>query len=333
MHVFNSSKHKEHEIEWEIFNGEKEESAEKPQRIDSILKELTKNHYIMNEVFNQQTLLELVKRVHTKDYIEFLQSVKDSKFKKLYPSVRPYGNNKVIQLNPHILAGKYLFDTFTPFTHNIFEVALNSSNLALSSSQYSLDNNTVSYALCRPPGHHATKNLVGGYCYLANASIVAEYVLSLGLKPCILDIDYHHGNGAQEIWYDSNKVLTISIHRETEDKFPYYSGDAEEKGKEQGLNYNLNLPLKAGAHEDIYLQTLQKALQKIKENDINFVIVSAGFDTYKLDPLGDFKLEIDSYKKIASEIAKLNLPTTILQEGGYHLDDLGKCVSSFLSGF
>lgn len=278
---------------------------------------------------------KLLLQIHSQDYLSFLHDLESQKVENYnFPKVWNYSkflNKKSQKID--ILAGNFVFDTFTPFTQNIKNIALESANLAYSATKSVLENQKYSYALCRPHGHHATREYTGGYCYLANSSLAAQFLLENGKKPCILDIDFHHGNGAQEIWYDSNKVLTISIHRDPTEKFPYYSGFSEENGCGEGLNWNFNFCLPKATKEKLYLETLDLALEKIKEKNCDFLIVSAGFDTYKFDPICDFELEIQSYTKIASKIKELNLPTVILQEGGYNLQDLGKCVASFLQVF
>lgn len=327
--------HQKHDIVFEIFNGEKDPCPEKPQRVESVLKEIS-DIGTFGEIMNIPE--ELVLAVHDSDYIDFLKKIQDFSTQtnqtKIYPSVWNY--SKYLDIKPDSVitaAGNYSFDTFTPFTSQIWPVAMESASLAYSATKFTEKTKKPSYALCRPPGHHATKNKVGGYCYLANASLIAQYLLDFGHKPCILDIDYHHGNGAQEIWYESENVLTISIHRDLVDKFPYYSGFENENGFGSGIGWNYNFCLPENTNEEKYLQTLEKALEIIKTKNCDFLIISAGFDTYKLDPICDFKLEIDTYQKMAKAVNSLKLPTVILQEGGYHIPDLGKCVKSFLSGF
>lgn len=328
MTIFSSNYHHKHDIICEIYNGKYEESAEKPKRIDNILKEI-KRFTVLGQVIEIKD--ELILQVHSLDYVNFLKQVQDSNFDKIYPSI--YNYSSFLDIKPtkiEILAGNYLFDSFTPCTNQIWTVAKESASLAISACNHTLKTGKNSYALCRPPGHHATKNMAGGYCYLANASLVAQNLLNLGKKPCILDIDYHHGNGAQEIWYQSNKVLTISIHRDPSDKFPYYSGFENEKGQNLGIGWNYNLPLPKETKESEYLKKLEEAIEIIITKECDYLVISAGFDTYKKDPICDFKLEMETYKKIAEVIKKVNLPIIILQEGGYYLQDLGKCASTFL---
>ena len=328
MTIFSSDLHHKHDIVSEIYNGQYEESAEKPKRIDNILQEI-KEFTVFGQII--QIPEELILQVHDTNYINFLKQIKNSNFDKVYPSVRNYSD--FLETKPkkiEIIAGEYVFDSFTPFTSQIWEVVNESATLAFSACNYTLETRKNSYALCRPPGHHATKNMAGGYCYLANASLVAQNLVNLGKNPCILDIDYHHGNGAQEIWYESNQVLTISIHRDPIDKFPYYSGFESEKGLGLGLNWNYNLLLPKETKKQEYLKKLEKAIKIILDKKCDYLVISAGFDTYKNDPICDFELEIETYQKIAKMIKELNLPTVILQEGGYHLQDLGKCVKAFL---
>jgi acetoin utilization deacetylase AcuC-like enzyme len=331
MNIFYNQKSKEYDPRYEIFDGEIVEHADKPGRVDSIFEQVSKttNNFIEAKSSNN---LELISQIHSKEYLDFLISLKETLNHRLFPSIWNYSN--YINNRPdrvQINCSNFCFDTLTPFSSGIFDLATESVSTAIQAANSSIQNQNTTYSLCRPSGHHALKDMAGGYCYLANASIVAQHALNLGLKPCILDIDFHHGNGAQEIWYDSEKVLTLSIHRAN--KFPYFTGFENEIGVGEGNGWNKNFTFDQGVLEAEYCNLLGNAINEIKGKDVNFLIISAGFDTYKNDPICDGGLEISSYAKIAKIISSLNIPTVILQEGGYHIADLGKCVDSFLSGF
>lgn len=331
MNIFYNQKASEYDPRFEIFGGEIVEHADKPGRVDSIFEQVsnTQNTFIEAEIFEN---FDLISQIHSKEYLDFMISLKNTLDHRLFPSVWNY--SKYIKNQPdriQINCSNYCFDTLTPFSSDIFDLASESVNTAIQAANSSIQNKNISYSLCRPSGHHALRNMAGGYCYLANASIVAQHALNLGLKPCILDIDFHHGNGAQEIWYDSNKVLTLSIHRAN--KFPYFTGFENEVGIGHGISWNKNFTFDEDVSELEYCNLLNNTINEIKIKNIDFLIISAGFDTYKNDPICDGNLEISSYAKIAKTISTLNIPTVILQEGGYHIEDLGKCVDSFLSGF
>jgi acetoin utilization deacetylase AcuC-like enzyme len=176
--VFTSNLHKDHDIVYEIFNGEKEVCPEKPCRVDNVLTKIKSfSEFLPVQIIDEDLILQ----VHDSDYINFLQKVSNSDQEKIYPSVWNYSNYLNLQTkNLEIQAGNYAFDTFTPFTKNIWKVALESASLAVSAAKFTLKTQRPSYALCRPPGHHATKNQSGGYCYLANASLTAQFLLNHG---------------------------------------------------------------------------------------------------------------------------------------------------------
>lgn len=227
----------------------------------------------------------------------------------------------------------FTMDTYTPILPGTYFASVSAVNVALTGGELLLlKKEQLIYALCRPPGHHAETARMGGYCYFNNAAIVAQYLSQFG-KVAILDIDFHHGNGTQEIFYDRSDVLYISIHADPRQKFPYSSGFPWERGVGRGFGFTKNYPLPLGLSELTYQKVLLKTLSDIKMFNPAFLIVSAGFDTYIHDPIGGFKLTIPFYKTIGEMINSLKLPTLIVQEGGYAIKDLGNIVVSFFRGF
>ena len=197
-----------------------------------------------------------------------------------------------------------------------------------------MDGEKATYALCRPPGHHAATALAGGYCYLNNSAIATQNIINQGgKKVAILDIDFHHGNGTQEIFYTRNDVLTISIHAHPNRKFPYFTGFEDEIGSDAGENFNHNFPLPSGITDDQYLKVLNQALNLISNFDPEYLVVPLGFDTYKHDPICDFNISLKGFFQIGSHIASMNIPTLIVQEGGYCITSLGICALRFLKSF
>jgi acetoin utilization deacetylase AcuC-like enzyme len=189
----------------------------------------------------------------------------------------------------------------------------------------------LAYALCRPPGHHATRARYGGFCYFNNAALAAGRLAPLG-RVAVLDIDFHHGNGTQEITYGSDGVMYVSIHGDPNDSFPFFYGYAGERGKGAGEGYNLNLPLSQGADWAVYQPALQRALEAIADHGCRALVVSAGFDTCQGDPLGGFALQPEDFQPIGEAIAALGLPTVMVQEGGYVVDLLGRCAEALVAG-
>jgi acetoin utilization deacetylase AcuC-like enzyme len=209
---------------------------------------------------------------------------------------------------------------------------LASANCALSAAEIVTSNQKSVFALCRPPGHHAGKDYAGGYCFINNAAVAANWLSSKG-KVAILDIDYHAGNGTQDIFYERNDVLTISIHGDPDFEYPHYIGYADETGSGAGLGFHHNFPLPAGTDDAQYLTVLDKALNLIKEFAPAYLVVSAGMDTFGGDPLGTFKITHSSFTKFGRRIAALNLPTVIVMEGGYANEALGTNTVNLLEGF
>lgn len=230
--------------------------------------------------------------------------------------------------------GAYCFDTATPIVAGTAEAARASVDIALTALDRVLDGAALAYGLCRPPGHHAGRNLIGGYCFFNNAAIVAEALRSRGApRVAILDVDFHHGNGTQQIFWDRDDVLYVSLHGDPAGIYPYYSGYAVERGTGEGEGFTLNLPLPPGTDGDGYLAALDEGLRTIRAFDADApLIVSLGFDTYHADPICNLGLVTDDYARIGSAISALGMPAVVLQEGGYAVDALGANAVAFLGG-
>jgi len=311
--IIYSTKHAGHNPPYEIYNGVLEPYAEKAERIESVVRTLRDNGIRCFQKPDNFPL-KFIKKIHQKEYITFLQrsssQLKDGQV--LYPSY-------------------FIMDTYTPITNKTYEVARSAVDTALTGAKYVFNGERVVYSLCRPPGHHAGYKAMGGYCYFNNAAIAAHYLSEHG-SVALLDIDFHHGNGTQSIFYNRSDVLYVSIHADPHVKFPYSSGFEDERGAGEGLGFNKNYPLPLGTRDARYSTVLLKVLGDIRDFNPDFLVVSAGFDTYEKDPIGGFKLTIPFYKTIGREIAKLRLPTLIIQEGGYAANALGKMVYTFLGG-
>ena len=230
------------------------------------------------------------------------------------------------------LLGYYAFSWGTPILEGTWEAAYWSAQCALSAADHVRTGERAVYALCRPPGHHAAADLYGGFCYLNNAAIAARY-LRADARVSILDVDYHHGNGTQAIFYSEPRVLFCSLHAHPDDDYPYYWGEADERGEGPGEGYNRNWPLPQGTDDATYLATLDAALAAIREFMPGYLVVSAGFDTVAGDPVGGFRVTTEGLREIGRRIAGLGLPTVIVQEGGYLLDRLGQNAVAFLRAF
>ena len=229
--------------------------------------------------------------------------------------------------------GWWCFETTTPLTSGSYEAARSAVDCALGATQEVLDGAPLAYALCRPPGHHATTTLYGGYCFFNNAAVAAHHVASTtGSSVAVLDVDYHHGNGTQQIFYDRDDVTFVSLHGDPQRAYPYHTGFADETGTGRGNGTTYNVPLPADVEDDDYLEALDRALDAVAAADPAVVIVSLGLDTYVGDPMCDLALTTEGFARCGAGVAALGLPLVVLQEGGYADEALGANVRAWLLG-
>jgi acetoin utilization deacetylase AcuC-like enzyme len=250
-----------------------------------------------------------------------------------YPSVFPKRSQTRGDPTDIHQSGYFCYDSGTPLNARSWDAAGWSAACAVEAADAVARGTTrLSYALSRPPGHHVSRDLFGGYCYLNNAAIAARHLKPLGRR-AILDIDFHHGNGTQSLFYRDPDVLFVSIHGDPRDFYPFFSGGESERGAGRGAGFNHNLPLPAGTTGDEYLRVLEReALPAIASFDPAVLIVSAGFDTWGGDPIGRFALDTEAYQGIGRAIGGLGRPTVVVQEGGYATQALGQNVVTFLRG-
>jgi len=235
-------------------------------------------------------------------------------------------------VNPGL--GWWCFETTTPLTQGTYTAARAAVDAALTATDLVIAGERAAYAICRPPGHHATSSLYGGYCFFNNAAIAARTLQASGMgKVTVLDVDYHHGNGTQEIFYDSPDVQYVSLHGDPARAYPYYTGFADETGSGSGRGTTLNVPLAARTDDDAYLRSLERSCAEIAAFAPDALVVSLGLDTFVTDPIADLALTTEGFAACGAVVARLGLPTVIVQEGGYDVDALGRNVHSWLSGF
>ncbi|MCS6886660.1 MAG: histone deacetylase family protein [Chloroflexus sp.] len=347
MKIFVSAEHYRHDPPFEILDGQTVPYFETPQRVAIILAALRAAGFAPLAAAPPATIAELG-AVHTADYLDYLAHAHErwqaaGRHGPVVPSAWPLPGLRLRSDCPQAAAGRYTFDLSAPITAGTFVAAQSSAGAALAGAEALLQGERYAYALCRPPGHHAAANMAGGYCYLNNAALAADR-LARAIAPgdttwtlrapavAVLDIDYHHGNGTQSIFYERNDVLTISLHADPAREYPYFLGYADERGAGAGEGYNLNFPLSAGIGDSAYLAALEQALQAIADYGPRYLVVSAGFDTFHADPLGDFELTTAAYTAIGAAIARLGLPTLFVQEGGYAIEALGANVVALLHG-
>jgi acetoin utilization deacetylase AcuC-like enzyme len=230
-------------------------------------------------------------------------------------------------------AGWWGLDTGNPIVAGTYEAARWAVDVALTTVDLVIAGEPAVYGLCRPPGHHAARSMAAGYCFFNNAAIATEAIVaSTGESVAILDLDFHHGNGTQQIFWRRGDVTYVSIHGDPDRIYPFFLGHADEVGEGSGQGANLNLPLPAGTGDEAYLAALERALEAIEASRGSTIVVSLGFDTYRDDPICDFALTTPVYHEIGRRVASLGRRLVILQEGGYHLPSLGENARSWLRG-
>lgn len=251
--------------------------------------------------------------------------------KSLYPYIFPIRNKTRPPKEPSVLSGYYCIDTFTPINANAYPAARRSVDCALTAAREILDGRRIAYALIRPPGHHAERRSFGGFCYFNNNAIAAQYLCGHG-RVAILDVDYHHGNGGQDIFYRRSDVLTVSIHGNPKFAYPYFCGFEDECGEGEGEGFNLNLPLPEAIDGIKYRKALARALRRIQEFQPHFLILGLGLDPAKGDPTGTWSLTVKDFAENGRMIGALGLPVVVIQEGGYRTQTLGKNALAFFRG-
>ena len=306
--------------------------VESPVRIKSIRREIDRTGLFLPvavRTFSEKH----IRAVHEQQFVDYLKAVclRLKADEAVYPYVFPIRNATRPPKERAIRAGYFCIDTFTPLTRNVWPAAKRAVDCALTAARYILEGQRLAYALVRPPGHHAERRVFGGFCYFGNAAVAAHYLSTFG-KVAILDIDFHHGNGTQDIFYERSDVLTISIHGHPSFAYPYFSGFDDERGVGAGNGYNLNIPLPEHLGETDYPQALARALRRVTRFKPQFLIVCLGLDTARGDPTGTWNLRGKDFAENGRLIGRLRLPTLVVQEGGYDSRVLGSNARQFFSG-
>jgi acetoin utilization deacetylase AcuC-like enzyme len=318
----------------ELHNGAFEPFAEHPGRARSILEAIGATEQPQDR--GEAPLL----RVHPQAYLDFLKDAHREWRAAGRPGdavgyAWPVVRRRELALDRiDAKLGRYSFDASTPIAEGTWQSAYWSAQTALAATEAVLGGERAAFALCRPPGHHCGADYMGGYCYLNSAAVAAEAAIAGGAqRVAMLDADYHHGNGTQDIFYGRGDVLFVSIHADPAMDYPYYWGFADETGEGEGEGATVNLPLPRGTAMSDYLPALDRALERIAAFAPDLLLCCYGADTYAGDPISHFGLETDDYPELGRRIASLGLRTVVLMEGGYAVDRLGANVAAFLSGF
>lgn len=282
-----------------------------------------------------------LERVHTAHYIDFMEGFRalyeaEGRSGEAFPFCWPTAGLRSDVTPRHVdgLLGRYSFDAGTPIGPRSWQAARISTDTALTAAKMVHDGDNVAFALCRPPGHHAMSDRFGGYCFLNNAAIAAQWLRDQGAaRVAVLDVDYHHGNGTQEIFYDRSDVLFLSIHADPAVEYPYFLGYADETGVGAGEGFTGNWPLPFGTDWAGWSAALEAACARIADYAPDVLVVSLGLDPFENDPISNFKLTSDDFTRLGARLAKLGLRTLFVMEGGYAIDALGVNCVNVLTGF
>lgn len=288
--------------------------------------------------------------IHSADYLDYLETAyarwQSQKAPgvdpgpEVLPNLSPYYNGRIEQSgrgpcpSPSIVAqtGYYLSDLSCPIGPQTWRSALRSTHSAVAAADHVAATGGMAYALCRPSGHHAHRDRAGGFCYLNSSAAAASRLLQTWSKVAVLDVDAHHGDGTQNIFYHRSDVMTVSLHADPSAYYPFYTGYAHERGHGPGEGHNLNLPLPHGSGNAPFLAALDTALTALGGYAPEALVLALGFDTYKDDPISVLKLDIDAYRDIGARVASLGVPTVVVQEGGYMVQAIGPALDAFLQG-
>ncbi|WP_338845931.1 histone deacetylase family protein [Massilia sp. W12] len=343
MLTFYNGQHSQHAGKVEFFRGELLPCFEKPQRVDFVLAELQRRG--LGEIVTPQGVpLMSLEKIHSPRYLHFLRHAWQewvaldpaNAERDALPAVWPIRSLRHDKEPDNFCAklGLYSMDSGTPLTAGTWLAAKTGADCAINAAHALNCGERATFVLSRPPGHHAGHDFFGGYCFLNNAALAAQHLLDDGARRvAILDIDYHHGNGTQSIFYQRSDVLFVSIHANPATDFPFYLGYADETGAGEGAGWNLNLPLAQGSSAAQWFAALESACLRIAAARPDALVISLGVDTFAGDPISHFLLQTSDYLRIGERIAQLGLPTVFIFEGGYAVNEVGVNAVNVLEGF
>jgi acetoin utilization deacetylase AcuC-like enzyme len=344
MLVVTNPEHSRHDPQVEFEQSAAHEPLEHPGRADGIRRSLAADDRfeLVAPVAHSD---EVVTAVHEPGLVEFLRIAWEEfqtvigPAREVVPDVFAHARLRAGMgpaAEPSHIGGRlgwWCYETTTPLVEGTYAAARGAVDAAVTAAELLLGGERATYALCRPPGHHASASLYGGYCFFNNAAIAAEHLRRrTGAKVAVLDVDYHHGNGTQQIFYERADIQYVSLHGDPARAYPYLVGFAEETGAGAGLGATVNLPLPLGADDDTYLAALATALERISAFGAELVVVSLGLDTASTDPIGDLAVTTDGFARCGALVAELGVPTLVVQEGGYDVGTLGESVRRWLLG-
>lgn len=281
--------------------------------------------------------MEPLLAVHDAGYLKFLETAHE----RWHEVGQDWGDeviSNVFVREPNAMRGilaeaaRYLADGSCPVGPHTWTSAYWAAQAAVAGARAILGGDQKAYALCRPPGHHTRKDAAGGFCYINNAAVAAQELRKKYGRVVILDTDMHHGQGVQDIFYDRDDVFYISVHGDPTNFYPVVAGFDDEQGARAGAGFNLNLPMPHGSKEEVFFDQLNRALVALRSFKPDAVVLALGFDVYKDDPQAKVAVTTEGFGRLGREVAGLNLPTLVVQEGGYHFDSLAANTVSFFNG-
>ena len=342
MITFFSEQHALHDPAWEMFRGNRVACLENPSRAQFVRDQLVANGHVLLEPDTDSG--PVLAQVHSARYLAFLQAAwgdwlaldPANAGMQPFPSVWPVRTlrSDVEPLNFTARLGLYSMDNGSPLVAGTWVAAKAGADAAASAAAFLGRGARGVFCASRPPGHHAGADFMGGYCFLNNAAVAAQALRNRGCaRVAVLDVDYHHGNGTQGIFYARDDVLFVSLHGDPRTEYPFYLGHADETGDGAGAGFNLNLPLAAGTPAVVWFEALAQACERIARFGGDALVVSLGLDTFAGDPIASFSLQSDDYFRLGERLAGLGLPTVFVLEGGYAAAELGVNAVRVIEGF
>jgi len=337
MKAFYAAEQKRHDPKAFLSSGAPQPNPEQPERAERLLAGARAAGCAIERP--RDFGLAPIAAVHTPEYLEFLQNIYarwqriEGASAEVIPNIHPLARDGAYPASAVGQAGYHMADTACPISAETWESVCWSAWSATAAAEAVMSGEPTAYALSRPPGHHAFADVAGGFCFVNNSAVAAQHLRRSAARVAILDVDLHHGNGTQGIFYARPDVLTVSIHADPVRFYPFFWGHADERGEGAGLGYNFNLPLPRKTGDDGFLEGLDAGIRRIRAFAPDALVVALGLDAFEGDPFGGLSVSTPGFARIGAAIAGLGLPTVIVQEGGYLCDALGDNLTSFLGGF
>ncbi|MBL8702783.1 MAG: histone deacetylase family protein [Alphaproteobacteria bacterium] len=338
MRVVHHPDHRGHDPRFFLVRGKPAtRSAEQPQRADLLLDAV--RGMGLEPLLPPDYGAATRAAVHDARYLAFLESAW-----RRWHALPDAGDEVVANVHPAgpvvaypeaivAQAGLHMADTACPIGEHTWRAACAAANAATHAAQLVIDGERAAYALCRPPGHHAYADRAGGFCYLNNSAIAAQHLRRCHERVAVVDVDVHHGNGTQGIFWRRRDVLTVSLHADPSQYYPFFAGYEQERGEGDGEGFNLNVPLPVGTDDARYLDALEPALARVRGFAPGALVVALGLDAYAGDPLKGMAITTAGFGRIGAALGRLGLPTVLVQEGGYLAPELGENLAAALRGF